>query len=125
YWLARAVEADAAMKALPASGDASTKAKKQAESKKAAESAKLFLLKAVKTYKGLTDNDAFRNYPKLDIALFDYGYTLQAGKYMKEARAVYDKLLKNFPNSKYVPVAHLVFGEYYFEAGQLADAEAR
>jgi tetratricopeptide (TPR) repeat protein len=83
------------------------------------------LLRAVKTYKGLVDNDAFRNYPKLDTALFDYGYTLQSGKYMKEARAVYDKLLKNFPNSKYVPEAHLAFGEYFFDAGELADADAR
>jgi tetratricopeptide (TPR) repeat protein len=44
---------------------------------------------------------------------------------MKEARAVYDKLLKNYPNSKYVPEAHLAFGDYYFDSGQLADAEAR
>ena len=79
----------------------------------------------MKTYKGLTDNDAFRNYPKMDMALFYYGYTLQGGKYMKEARAVYDKLLKNYPNSKYVPEAHLAFADYYFEQGQLADAEAR
>ena len=91
----------------------------------AANEAKMYLLKAVKTYKGLTDNDAFRNYPKLDRALFDYGYTLQAGKYMKEARAVYDKLLKNFPDSTFVPFAHLVFGDYYFEQNQLEDAEAR
>jgi tetratricopeptide (TPR) repeat protein len=44
---------------------------------------------------------------------------------MKEARAVYDKLLKNYPNSKFVPEAHLAFADYYFDAGQLADAEAR
>ena len=97
----------------------------QAQANKAGETAKSYLLKAVKTYKGLTDNDAFRNYPKMDMALFYYGYTLQGGKYMKEARAVYDKLLKNYPNSKYVPEAHLAFADYYFEQGQLADAEAR
>ena len=79
------------------------------------DNAKDYMLKAVKTYKGLTDNDAFRNYPKMDMALFYYGYTLQGGKYMKEARAVYDKLLKNYPNSKYVPEAHLAFADYYFE----------
>jgi tetratricopeptide (TPR) repeat protein len=95
------------------------------QSAAAAMKAKDYLLKAVKTFKALTDNDAFRNYPKLDEALFSYGFTLQSGKYMKEARAVYDKLLKNFPNSAYVPDAHLVFAEYYFEANQLADAEAR
>jgi tetratricopeptide (TPR) repeat protein len=101
------------------------KAQLQQQSQKAADNAKMYLLKAVKTYKGLTDNDAFRNYPKMDMALFYYGYTLQGGKYMKEARAVYDKLLKNYPNSKYVPEAHLAFADFYFEQGQLDDAEAR
>src|SRR5690606_32161808 len=50
------------------------KSKWQAESKKYSDGAKTYLLKAVKTYKGLTDNDAFRNYPKMDMALFYYGY---------------------------------------------------
>ena len=101
------------------------KAKAQADAAAAAEKAKTYLLKAVKTYKGLTDNDAFRNYPKMDMALFYYGYTLQGGKYLKEARAVYDKLLKNYPNSKYVPEAHLAFADYFFENNQLDDAEQR
>ena len=101
------------------------KAQLQNISNQAANQAKTYLLKAVKTYKSLTDNPAFRNYPKMDMALFYYGYTLQGGKYMKEARAVYDKLLKNYPNSKYVPEAHLAFADYYFEIGQLADAEQR
>ncbi|HEU4732278.1 MAG TPA: tetratricopeptide repeat protein [Kofleriaceae bacterium] len=101
------------------------KAKLKNDSASAQGRAKDYLLKAVKTYKGLTDNDAFRNYPKMDMALFYYGYTLQSGKYMKEARSVYDKLLKNYPNSKYVPEAHLAFADYFFESGQLDDAEAR
>ncbi|HSD89253.1 MAG TPA: tetratricopeptide repeat protein [Kofleriaceae bacterium] len=97
----------------------------QKEAVQASNKAKEFLLKTVKTYKGLTDNDGFRNYPKMDMALFYYAYTLQGGKYMKEARSVYDKLLKNYPNSKYVPEAHLAFGDYFYDVGQLADAEAR
>jgi tetratricopeptide (TPR) repeat protein len=101
------------------------KSKFKAQADDGAKKAKDYLLKAVRTYKALTDNDAFRNYPKMDMALFYYGYTLQGGKYMKEARAVYDKLLKNYPNSKYVPEAHLAFADYYFEIGQLDDAEAR
>ncbi|HMG54629.1 MAG TPA: tetratricopeptide repeat protein, partial [Kofleriaceae bacterium] len=77
------------------------------------------------TYKSLTDDETFRDFPKMDMALFYYGYTLQSGKYMKEARNVYDKLLKNYPKSKYVPEAHLAFADYFFEIGQLDDAEAR
>lgn len=99
--------------------------KAKAEATAAAEKAKQYLLKTVKAYKGLTDNEAFRNFPKLDIALFYYGYTLQSGAYMAEARLVFDKLLKNYPASKYVPDAHLIFAEYFFEKGQLADAETR
>lgn len=121
YWRLKGVEMQ--IKADSAKGG--DKAKLQKEAAAGAAKAKDYLLKAVKTYKGLTDNDAFRNYPKMDMALFYYGYTLQGGKYMKEARAVYDKLLKNYPNSKYVPEAHLAFADYYFEAGQLADAESR
>src|SRR5262249_59760167 len=101
------------------------KAQAQKTADQAANQAKNYLLKAVKTYKGLTENDAFRNYPKMDMALFYYGYTLQGGKYMKEARQVYDKLLKNYPHSKYVPEAHLAFADYFLEAAQLPDGQHR
>jgi len=99
--------------------------KDAAKSQAAAASAKDYLVKAVTAYRDLTNNDAFRSWPKMDVALFYYGYMLQGGNYLKEARATYDKLLKNYPQSKYVPAAHLAFADYYFEAGQLADAEAR
>ncbi len=122
YWRLKAVEFTIKSDTAKTAGE---KSKLKTESSQAANKAKDYLLKAVKTYKGLTDNEAFRNYPKMDMALFYYGYTLQGGKYLKEARAVYDKLLKNYPNSKYVPEAHLAFADYYFEAGQLADAESR
>jgi tetratricopeptide (TPR) repeat protein len=50
---------------------------------------------------------------------------LQSGKYLPESRAVFEKLLKNYPNSPYVPEAHLAFADYHFEQNQLADAESR
>ncbi len=109
--------------------DTATKANAKADFKKKSEDAaarsKKALLDAVKIYNALTDNPAFRNYPNMDKALFYYGYTLQGGTYMKEARVVYDKLLKNYPNSKYVPEAHLAFADYHFENNQLAEAEDR
>jgi tetratricopeptide (TPR) repeat protein len=113
-----AIAADTAKKA-----DAKATAKRKSDD--SAAKSKKALLDAVKIYKALTDNEAFRNYPNMDKALFYYGYTLQGGTYMKEARTVYDKLLKNYPNSKYVPDAHLAFADYYFENNQLADAEDR
>jgi TolA-binding protein len=122
YWRLKSVEATIQ---ADQTKNAQQKGKLKNDSGQAANKAKDYLLKAVKTYKGLTDNEAFRNYPKMDMALFYYGYTLQNGKYVKEARTVYDKLLKNYPNSKYVPDAHLAFADYFFEIGQLDDAEAR
>ena len=101
------------------------KTKLKGDAEAAQNKAKDYLIKAVKTYKALSDNEAFRNYPKMDMALFYYGFTLQSGKYMKEARSVYDKLLKNYPSSKYVPEAHLAFADYFFEIGQLDDANDR
>jgi TolA-binding protein len=118
HWRQKSVE-------LAIQADRSKNAKTKAEAEKAAENAKLHLLKMMKAYKGLTDNEAFRNYPKMDMALFFYGYTLRSGQYLTEARQVFDRLLKNHPQSKYVPEAHLVFADYFFEKGQLADAEAR
>lgn len=85
--------------------------------------AKEMVLKAVKAWKQLVDNDAFRNYAKMDLALFEFGYTLQLAGFMKEARAVYNKLLKSYPQSPFVAQAHLAFAEYYLAAGQPADAE--
>lgn len=122
HWRLRAGELQlAATRATDAAG----KARLGTEATAALNKSKDYLLKTVKIYKALTDNEAFRNYPKLDTVLFYYAYTLQGGRYMKEARAVYDKLLKNYPNSKYVPEAHLAFADYFMEAGQLSDAEAR
>jgi len=82
------------------------------------------LKNAVKVYKTLTDNDKFKNYPRMDQALFAFAYSLQQGKYMKEARQIYHRLLEDYPQSKYVPEAYLAFADYYFGANELANAEA-
>lgn len=87
--------------------------------------AKEYLLKAVKVLKTLTVTETFKAYPKMDAALYSYGYVLYDSKYMKEARAELDQLIKNYPTSPYVAQAHLVFAEYYVDSGQIADAEPR
>ena len=87
--------------------------------------AKAALHKAVKTLGAVVDNDAFRNYPHRDVALFEYGYLLWTGGSMTEARSAFDNLLKNYPQSLYVPETHLVVGESYLAANQPADAEQR
>jgi TolA-binding protein len=43
------------------------------------------------------------------------------GKKQEAARA-YRDLIKNYPNSRYVPEAYLAFGEYYFDEGKIEKA---
>lgn len=81
------------------------------------------LLNAVKVYKRVADNPKFRNYPRMDEALFYYAYTLQGAKYVTEARKVYHRLIKDYPNSKYIPEAYLAFADYYFAENSLKNAE--
>ncbi len=100
------------------------KAKYQAAAKDHAKKTEAALKDAVRTYKRLADNDKFKSYPRMDQALFAFAYTLQQGKYMKEARQIYHRLLTEYPQSKYVPDAYLAFADYYFQENQLANAEA-
>lgn len=74
---------------------------------------------------GLTckPNPAFRNYPRMDTALFYFAFTLQTAKQMTDARKVYARLVKDHQNSKHIPDAFLSFAEYYFESNELANAE--
>ena len=90
---------------------------------KSQQEAKLYLLKGVKTFKALADNQRFAAYPKLDRVLFLYGYLLYSGKYMKEARMVFHKLIKDHPTSSFVPESYLVFAEYYAGVAEHANAQ--
>jgi TolA-binding protein len=118
YWRLKSAEL-----AIAADKTRDTRATRDAAT--AAATAKTYLVKAVKIYQELTTNHAFRNYAQMDVALFYYGYTLQSGSYVAEARKVFDQLLADYPRSKYVPEAHFAFAEYFFEISQYADAEAR
>src|SRR5262249_55324438 len=100
------------------------KQKFEAAAKDHADKADKSLKNAVKVYKELADNEKFKNYPRMDLALFSFAYTLQTGKYMKEARQIYHRLLTDYPQSKFVPDAYLAFADYYFAENQLANAEA-
>jgi TolA-binding protein len=101
------------------------KAELARESAAAAKQAQDALLGAVTAYKALVDDDDFQNYANTARAMFFYGYMLGAGGYAKEMRDVFERLLREHPNSPYVPEAHVAFADYHFENKQLADAEDR
>ena len=101
-----------------AADTAKDKGKKQQAARardQAAKKAKTSLINAINAYKALATNSKFKNYSNMDKALFFFGYMLQSGRYMKEARTVYQRLIKEYPDSPYIPDAKVAFGDYYFE----------
>jgi hypothetical protein len=80
-----------------------------------------YLLRTVKTMKKLVDDPANQRFDKLDVALFHYGVVLERGKYLKETRQVFDKLLKDHPQSPYAPIALLAYPGNV-DAGRVAAA---
>ncbi len=120
YWRFRAMEAS--MEADKTT-DGQAKQQLQQTSKQAQDSSKKSLLSAVKVYKSIAENARFRNYPRMDEALFYYAYTLQNAKYAKDSRKIFHRLIKDYPDSKYIPEAYLAFADYYFSQSSLANAE--
>jgi TolA-binding protein len=81
------------------------------------------LTSAIKIYALLANNSKFRNYEKMDEVLFYYAYTLQSAKRIPLSRTVFKRLIQNYPKSKYVPWAYLSFADYFFEKGELNNAD--
>jgi len=53
-------------------------------------------------------------YERMDEVLFRLAYLLQMMKKDDRAREFFHRLIKDYPQSKYVPNAYLSFAEYYF-----------
>jgi len=71
-----------------------------------------WLLKAVKSY---IDATKYAKYQRMDEVLFKLAYLLTSVKKEEQAREFFKRLIKEYPNSKYIPDAYLSFAEYYFE----------
>jgi TolA-binding protein len=89
--------------------------KYKSESNKALGEEKKWLVQAVKIYKAIAENPRFKNYPRMDEALFYYAYTLTQAKYQDQARSIYHRLIKDYPSSRFIPDAYLSFAEFYFK----------
>lgn len=121
YWRFRGMEMEAKIAKAPKN----QKAKLRSSQKRYFNESKKMLLEGVKAYQQVVVNDNFKDYPRRDEVIFYLGYTLQNAdkKYMKQARAAYQKLIQEHPNSRFVPNAYLVFGDYFFAQNSLANAE--
>ncbi|MBN2672290.1 MAG: tetratricopeptide repeat protein [Deltaproteobacteria bacterium] len=85
---------------------------------------------AVKAYVQIRDK--FQDYDAYDQILFAIAYEIdqmaievsdEATKsaYRSRAREFYQQLIRNYPNSKYIPHAWMAYGEYYFHEEKNVD----
>lgn len=120
YWRFRGMELYAKIDATK------DKAKKKSLQKKQANyfaEEKKWLINTIKVYKLIADNPRYKDYPRMDEALFYYAFTLQGAKRDEDARKIFYRLIKDYPESKYIPDAYLSFADYYFNENSLANAE--
>ncbi len=81
-----------------------------------------WLLAAVKEYTQVTNNPKFNAYKRMDQVLFYLAFLLTQQKREDLARPQFKRLIKDYPNSQYIPDAYLSFGEYYFEQKDIENA---
>src|SRR5450432_564467 len=75
-----------------------------------------WLLAAVAAY---IDATKFKKYERMDEVLFKLAYLLTTVKKEDKARDYFLRLIKDYPDSKYIPDAYLAFAEYYFDKGEM------
>ncbi len=78
-----------------------------------------WLLEAVKAYVGAT---RYPKYERMDEVLFRLAALLTSAKKDDQAREFFHRLIKDYPNSKYIPDAYLAFAEHAFEGGEMEAA---
>lgn len=90
------------------------------QQKKANDQLKKFRKAAIAAYAKLVKDHP--NFRRMDEVLFALGFSLEEMKQPDRAREVYYRLIKNYPQSKFVPNAYLSFAEHYFSEGDMKAA---
>jgi len=91
----------------------------QQKQKKSEKDAENTALQAVKSY---VSASKYPKYNRMDEVLFRLAYLLQMIKKEDQAREFFHRLIKDYPQSKYVPNAYLSFAEFYFQKGEMENA---
>jgi TolA-binding protein len=78
-----------------------------------------WMLEAVKAYIAAT---RYPKYERMDEVLFRLAAQLATAKKDDQARAFFQRLIKDYPTSKYIPDAYLAFAEHAFEGGEMEAA---
>ncbi len=95
---------------------ANQKAKLQRDQQGFEKEQEKWLLEAVGAYVQAANS---KKYNRMDEVLFKLAYLLQSVKKEDQAREFFHRLIKDYPDSKYVPEAYLSFGEFFFGKGEM------
>ncbi len=81
-----------------------------------------WMVESIKMYLRIATKAQYKNYKRMDEVLYNVADMLNKAGRQDKARKFFGKLIRNFPQSKYIPDAYLSFAEYYFNAGKVEDA---
>lgn len=77
---------------------------------------------AVRVYHALVTKPQFAKFKRLDEALYFYAFELGQLKRESEMKDAYLRLIREYPQSKYIPNAFLSFADFYYGNNQIQDA---
>ena len=77
---------------------------------------------AVKVYSALVNKAAFSKYKRMDEALYFYAFELGQLERESEMQEAYIRLIREYPQSKYIPNAYLSFADFYYGKNQISEA---
>jgi TolA-binding protein len=83
---------------------------------------KQWMLGAIKLYLNIATKPSYAKYKRMDECLFNVADMLKQAKRHDKARIFFRKLIRNYPQSKYIPDAYLSFAEFYFNNNQVDKA---
>jgi TolA-binding protein len=77
---------------------------------------------AVKVYSALVNKPQFSKYKRMDEALYFYAFELGQLERESEMQEAYLRLIREYPQSKYIPNAYLSFADFYYNKSQIKEA---
>lgn len=75
---------------------------------------------AIRTYAILVNDHP--DYARMDEVLFSLAFGLEELREHERARQVYHRLIKGYPQSRFIPHAYLSFAEFFFAEGDMGPA---
>jgi tetratricopeptide (TPR) repeat protein len=81
-----------------------------------------WMLESIKMYLHIAQTPAYSKFKRMDEVLFNVADMLNQAKRQDKARIFFSQLIRNYPDSKYIPDAYLSFAEFYFNDGKVEEA---